>query len=371
MDYVIPGVIEGAGVYLREAGLRIDARWSVRADWMPDQPGWDGVVVHLVDMESAKRKMEALGLPEVHLSGWLGSEAAVQVEGDFAAYGKLVVNEFQRLGLRRVAGIQPGHGSMARNFDHGVRLAAEQTGLDFIRLPNWENDISWKQAIQSMADKIALLERPLGLFMPHAGMAFSLLDELAARGLRIPEDVAVIVIDKDAQRTAELAPVPLTAVVPDFWQQGYEAARLVHRMLSGEHLGRHMVQVPPLGLVRRASTGEPTHRDPVVAKVLHLIRDNPLEKSGVDQLARSAGVSRRTLELRFRRETGSTLHQAITRRKIAEAKRLLRMNKHSLIDVADHCGFSSIHYFSTAFRRETGLPPGKYRSDKQSRPETP
>lgn len=39
MDYVVPGVIEGAGAYLREKGLRIDARWSVRADWTPAGDG--------------------------------------------------------------------------------------------------------------------------------------------------------------------------------------------------------------------------------------------------------------------------------------------------------------------------------------------
>jgi hypothetical protein len=84
------------------------------------------------------------------------------------------------------------------------------------------------------------------------------MDTFAGRGLRIPEEVAVIVIDKDAQRTAELAPVPLTAVVPDFWQQGYEAARLVHRMIEGEQLGNHVVQVAPLGLVRSAAIPQST-----------------------------------------------------------------------------------------------------------------
>lgn len=274
MDYVLPGVIEGAGAYLRAKGLRIDARWSVRADWMPDQPGWDGVVAHLINMEGAKRKMEALGLPEVHLSGWLGSDAAVRVQGDFAGYGKLVVDEFRRLGLHRVVGLMPGSGSLARDFDHSVRIATEQAGLDFIRLPGWRDDLPWDDALKRLGDETETVRRPFGLFMPHAGMAFSLMDEFAGRGLRIPEEVAIIVIDKDVQRTAELAPIPLTAVVPDFWQQGYEAARLVHRMIGGEWLGNHVAQVAPLGLVRRASTGEVTSRDPVVAKVLHLIREN-------------------------------------------------------------------------------------------------
>ena len=41
MDFLVPGVIDGAGAYAREHGLRIDARWSVRADWVAGR-AWVG-----------------------------------------------------------------------------------------------------------------------------------------------------------------------------------------------------------------------------------------------------------------------------------------------------------------------------------------
>jgi hypothetical protein len=53
MDFMNPGYIDGAGAYARQHGIRLDARWSVRADWMPERPAWEGVLVNLVDMETA------------------------------------------------------------------------------------------------------------------------------------------------------------------------------------------------------------------------------------------------------------------------------------------------------------------------------
>ncbi len=57
MDYFVPGITLGAGAYAREHDLRLDTRWSVRADWMPENPHWDGVLLNLVDMDHAMEKL--------------------------------------------------------------------------------------------------------------------------------------------------------------------------------------------------------------------------------------------------------------------------------------------------------------------------
>jgi LacI family transcriptional regulator len=360
MDYVIPGVIDGAGAYVREHGLRIDARWSVRADWMPESPGWDGVLAHLVDSEGVLGRVGSLGLPVVHLSGWLAGSVP-RVDTDYRACAALAVGEFRELGLRRVAGVDSRVSRVGRRSFLGLRVAARRAGLEFVTIPRWPRGEDFPDGVRWVAERLAAGKRPCGLFLPHAGFTFSVLDELAALGVRVPEDVAVIVIDKDVQRTAALAPVPLTAVVPDDWHQGYEAARMVHRLMDGKRIGKRIVRIAPVGIVRRNSTGVETTHDPVVAKALHWIRERPLGRLSVRQLANYAGVSRRTLEQRFRRETGRTLHAAIMRRRVDEAKRLLRAGDLTVAEVAEAAGYSSVHYFSTAFKREIGETPGRWR----------
>lgn len=45
---------------------------------------------------------------------------------------------------------------------------------------------------------------------------------------------------------------------------------------------------------------------------------------------------------------------------IEHAKELLATNRFSITEVAEKCGFENIYYFSTVFKKETGLSPKKY-----------
>src|SRR5690606_4438696 len=93
MDYFRPAIIEGAGAYARANGLRIDPRWSVRGDWMSKSPGWDGVLVNLVEGRETLKRVEALGIPVVHLNGWLGESTKPRVEADYARCAEMAVAE--------------------------------------------------------------------------------------------------------------------------------------------------------------------------------------------------------------------------------------------------------------------------------------
>lgn len=362
MDYHIPGVINGAGAYVAEHGLRIDSRWSVRADWMPDQPGWDAVITHVIDMEKALVRVEEFGIPMVHLKPAIGRAAGPCLEVSFEACARIAVEEFQRMGLGRVAVPLLESHPVGRDSCQGVVDAARELGLECVRLNAWRAGMTWLEGVAAMVGELAALAHPCGLFHPHAGVVFSLLEGLAKRGVRVPEDLAIIVIDKDVQRTAELAPVSLSAVMLDEWQRGYEAAALAHRMILGEPVGNEVRKIAPIGLVRRQSTGTEATKDPVVAKALYLMREHLRRIDGVGALATEIGVSRRTLETRFRRATRSTLHATLTARRMEEAKRLLRSGRLPVAEVAEILGFSSVHYFTTAFKREVGSTPGVYRA---------
>jgi LacI family transcriptional regulator len=364
MDNFRPSILEGAGVYAREHGIRLDSRWSVRADWVPDHIAWDGILAYLVDGKETLNRISALGVPLLHLAGWLGRQALPRMEPDFAMGAALAVGEFRKMGLSRVAGMEWRPYSIDRRAYRGLRSAVRKAGMEFAGLTSWKKG-EWAVQIGSLADELMKIERPFGLFLVHAGVAWSLVDELLKREIRIPEDVSIIVIDKDVQRTPALAAVPLTAVMLDDWQLGYEAAAWMHRMIRGEDACQRIVRIPPSGVLRRESTGMTADRDPVVAKALHLI-DGPVDGDlTVDELAKRVGVSRRKLEQRFRKITGGTPHEAILDRRITEAKRLLESGSESISEVGQACGFSSVHYFTTAFSREVGESPGAYRRGRK------
>jgi two-component system, response regulator YesN len=67
------------------------------------------------------------------------------------------------------------------------------------------------------------------------------------------------------------------------------------------------------------------------------------------------------LSRQFRKETGVNITDFINRKRIEEAKFLLKQNKHSITDIALLVGFENHNYFSTVFKQITGLTPKEYK----------
>jgi len=366
-DYFRAGVAEGAAAYARAHDLEIDPRWSVRGDWMTQQPEWDGVIAEVVDMPGLEERLLALRLPMVLLAPMAKAPPEMpQVEIDARACGAMAFDELESIGARSLVTWRCSNRPIDLEACAGFIDAANQRGRRVIDPEPLRRAVQAQMShgdfVRLCADVLTEVERPAGIFLVHAGYAYSLLIELRARGFRIPEDVAIVVIQKDVQGTAEMASVPLTTVDPDNWQQGYFAAARLHRLIQGEAMDAATHRIPPVGVTRRDSTGRPVARDPAVAKVLHLIRERFATDLKVDELARLVGASRRSLEERFRKEMRLSIHDALVKRRTEEAKRLLRATPMSIALIAEACGYSSVHYFSTAFKREVKTSPAAYRA---------
>ena len=53
--------------------------------------------------------------------------------------------------------------------------------------------------------------------------------------------------------------------------------------------------------------------------------------------------------------------RAAARRLLARARELLQARRHNISEVAQACGYASLQYFSRAFSKEFGMPPGAFR----------
>ena len=81
----------------------------------------------------------------------------------------------------------------------------------------------------------------------------------------------------------------------------------------------------------------------------------------VDTLCAVSGLSRSYLSRLFRRETGMSIGEYITRRKLEAARKALEFSDQSIPDIAHTLAFSSESHFISVFRRYVGVTPGEYR----------
>jgi AraC-like DNA-binding protein len=101
-------------------------------------------------------------------------------------------------------------------------------------------------------------------------------------------------------------------------------------------------------------------RDPSAAKAAEILRQDLAETRSLDRLARETGASKRTLERRFRSETGMGPGRWRQQLRLMHALRLLAEGQ-SVTTVALEVGYQSTSAFISMFKRAMGATPFRYR----------
>ena len=101
----------------------------------------------------------------------------------------------------------------------------------------------------------------------------------------------------------------------------------------------------------------------VVFKTTNYIRKNCANKLSLDSLAKEVYLSKSYLSSIFKKETGVSLTDYITKVRIEKSKKLLLEKNTSLAVISGQCGFRDQSYFTKVFKKLTGVSPKHYRSN--------
>lgn len=112
-----------------------------------------------------------------------------------------------------------------------------------------------------------------------------------------------------------------------------------------------------------------TETDARLKHVTDYIRATLHESPDYRQLARLANLSYCQLFRLFKREFGLSPQQYIEQQRVDYAKKLLRVNRLTVKEVAAQVGFSNQLYFSRRFQKATGFSPTQYRENCLADPE--
>lgn len=104
----------------------------------------------------------------------------------------------------------------------------------------------------------------------------------------------------------------------------------------------------------------------LIRDVLNHIEFHLQENLGLKELAALFSVNSSYLSDRFKRETGSSLTEYVTARRMQQAARLLESSALSIGEIAQAVGIPDENYFSRVFRKKTGMSPSAYRKSLSS-----
>jgi len=127
-------------------------------------------------------------------------------------------------------------------------------------------------------------------------------------------------------------------------------------VLFVELLRRHAARLPAGSRGSLAALN-----DPVVGRALHLVHTYPARRWTAEDLARESGASRTVLAERFKALLGRPPIDYVTSWRIQLAADRLRNGRDSIAGIATEVGYESEAAFNRAFKRVTGITPGRWR----------
>ena len=361
------GLFEGVIAY-----TKVHRNWSV---YLTEQergaapPAWletwggDGIIAR-IETDAIGRRLVRCGVPIVDLSAARYIKGVPWADTDDKAIAKLAFQHFAERGFRSLA--YCGDAGFQWSLQRGkhFRQYVESTGCQFFehqsiaRYAQSFNAVAEKQRI---LDWITKLPRPIGIMGCYDFKAHEVLDACRQLGVPVPTEVAVLGVDND-HLICELSEPSLSSIIPDTKQTGYEAARLLDRMMDGESLTDDQpLMTQPLGVRLRDSTDTVAIDDDQIGKALQYIRRMASANIRVNDVLDQIELSRRAFEHRFKKLVGRTPHEEIQRVRMNRAKELLLDTELSVPQIAERLGFEHSEYLGAAFKREVGVSPGEYR----------
>lgn len=219
----------------------------------------------------------------------------------------------------------------------------------------------WRIKRHWLADLLKRAPKPLAVFATTDDHAVEVLEACESAGLGVPEQVSIIGVDNSLM-AVEAMHTPISSVDTNLELVGYRGAALLDDLMHGKLAPKEPIRIPPAGLIARRSSDLIAIRHAGVARSLRFLLEHFHEPIGVDDLARSAAMSRRALHQAFVKQLGRPPGAELLRVRIDHARKLLNNTDLKLEDIAERCGYQSANSLWVSFKKTTGVSPKEYRS---------
>jgi LacI family transcriptional regulator len=323
-------------------------------EWKPD-----GIITR--EMDHIDEVLE-LGIPII------GSECAKEIPGlpiitsDFSETGRMAADYFLDKGFKNFAYCGYSDVAWSTMRLEGFRNTLSEKGyeVDSYMKPISNLRMLWISENEKIAEWIKKLPKNTGLMTCSDDRGLHILEACKVAGRRVPDDIAILGVDND-EILCDLANPPLSSIAFNTEDIGFKAARSLDKMMNGIKLKNLCITAKPAFVVSRHSTDIFAVEDEQLKRALSYIKTNRFKLIQVSDVVKATSVSRRNLELRFKKWLNRSILDEIKRVHVGLMSEMLIETNYSIAKIASLLGHSSVDNICRYFKNEKKLSPSEFR----------
>lgn len=323
-------------------------------------------ILGLIEHEDIAEAIVKLGIPTVDVASCIRNSPGGQVKINNVEVGHIAAGFFLSRGFKNFGFLGESTAVFSRERQEGFVAALRAAGADcsskFLadHEKKYGGDDEWFGVNSRLGTWLKSLPRPAALLCSHDQYGLIALNTCRKFGLSVPFDISVLGIDDNALM-CHLASPSLSSIRQPGLQIGFQAARLLDEIIHGQADPHTILTLETPGIVQRDSTRSQAIADAEVAMALRIIHQNCGGRINVHALADAVTVSRRTLELKFRRVLGHGIWAEVLMARVNSAEKLIRETDMKMVAIAHRVGLANVAHLTRTFRHQFGCTPSDYR----------
>lgn len=272
------------------------------------------------------------------------------VIADFESMGEAAVAAFIDNGVQCIGYVGPEGPLGSLRLGEAFSQAGSRHGMQAARCGNFSSSL--------LRGFLKSLTLPAGLLCSSDHLAHLVLVAAREEGLRIPQDLAVIGVGNSRMESLQ-AGMGISSFELPLEEIGRQAGRLMVSLLQGNASTSESTIKATSRLHQRESS---LRGGSGAERALAYLNSNPNLSISVGELARMAGMSRRSFETAVSIKRGTSPGAILKKMKRARAECLLLESGRPISEICRECGYTELAVFSAAFKRWTGKSPRDFRS---------
>src|SRR5690606_28425289 len=300
--------------------------------------GADAIIAQFDDLDL--NQLAQLKIPIIVQNYSRRNEQVSNLTGDYYNTGVMAADFFYQKGFRQFAYYGLKKTVWMRERGEGFIERLKENNCDVILYPE-DNSLQGKLQVNhnKLGKWVKNLPKPIAVFACDDSHALHITEICKIAGINIPNEIAVLGVDND-DLLCNISNPKLSSIELDVINGGYLTGQLLDSFLQKKVTVPVDIIIKPIRVVTRESTEKVVISNKYIADAITYIHENYMENISVKTINDRIPMSRRVMEIVFKKETETTIEQYIQSVRLEHFSNLLITTNIALADVTRIVGFN-------------------------------